>query len=76
MIEWPYKLISGTAGKRELYDLAADPQETRDLYDPEHPVVKALEAKLKRWLSRVERAEPLQPDRDTLQRLKSLGYTQ
>jgi arylsulfatase A-like enzyme len=75
-IRWPYKWISGTAGRRELYDLAGDPQETRNLYNSKHPAVETLDADLRRWLSRAHRAGPLQPDRDTLQRLKSLGYTQ
>jgi arylsulfatase A-like enzyme len=75
-IRWPYKWIRGTAGTRELYDLAGDPQETRNLYNSKHPAVETLDAELRRWLSRAHRAEPLQPDRETLQRLKSLGYTQ
>ncbi len=76
VIEWPYKLIRGTAGTRELYDLAGDPQEKRNLYDSHPATVETLDAELKRWIGRAHRAQPLQPDRDTLQRLRSLGYTQ
>lgn len=43
-----WKLIVNSAQTRELYDVRADPRETRDLHDPELEIVRTLESELKR----------------------------
>jgi arylsulfatase A-like enzyme/tetratricopeptide (TPR) repeat protein len=62
----------------ELYDLAHDADETRNLYRPDHPQVARLEQHLKTWLAgAVESAAParsLTPeDREAL---RKLGYVE
>lgn len=45
-----WKLIRNIeTGERELYDMASDPHETRDLYAPEHPAAPDLAAELDRF---------------------------
>jgi arylsulfatase A-like enzyme len=73
-----FKFIWSTNGKRELYNLSRDPHEQKNLYKPDGPVSQQLEAKLDEWVKSV-RPRPGQPaklDRETLDRLKSLGYIQ
>ncbi len=57
----------------ELYDLAADPGETRDLYAPGDPRARRLEARLRAWYRAVEHPER-EPSAEDRRRLKSLGY--
>ncbi len=45
-----HKLIRGSKGGIELYDLAADPLETRELSDEKPDKVKELERELDKWL--------------------------
>jgi arylsulfatase A-like enzyme len=72
------KLIAWSEGAAELYDLAADPAEEHDLYDPDDPRAAALSKRLADWSA----AQPKPPipkpkmDNSVLERLKSLGYTQ
>ena len=72
----PYKFISSTSGKRELYNLSEDADEKENLYDADNDVSKALEAQLNQWLNSVEAESslPAKLDRDALDRLKALGY--
>jgi arylsulfatase A-like enzyme len=61
----------------ELYHVREDPDETRDLYSPEHPEVPRLKALLEDWLARQDPEEvaaerELSPD--DRERLRSLGY--
>ncbi|MBI3666938.1 MAG: sulfatase [Acidobacteria bacterium] len=72
------KFIYSTAGKRELYDLSQDPNETTNLYSAKRGVSREMEAKLNEWLRgvRAEYPTPSQLDKETLDRLRSLGYLQ
>ena len=67
-------------GTWELFDLGADPGETRDLYEPGHPMARDLrpllleweEGKVDAWGRRFEGLERMtDEERD---RLRSLGY--
>jgi arylsulfatase A-like enzyme len=59
----------------QLYHVAEDPGETRDLYAAEHPRVAALRAALAAWMARADRDEPRsEPSEDDRSRLRSLGY--
>ncbi len=79
VVKGRYKLIftpfADEAEAYELYDVAADPHETRDLYRPQHPALPDLRAALEAWMARqgdLEDAPKLAPeDRDAL---RSLGY--
>jgi arylsulfatase A-like enzyme len=57
----------------ELYDLASDPAEERNLYRPDHPEAVHLRRLLEAWLRPVEKtqAAPGAADRE---RLRALGY--
>jgi arylsulfatase A-like enzyme len=71
------KLIRSDEGKRELYDLARDPDETRDL--GEAGDADSLDVRLDRWLeTTAERADTssVEMDRDVRERLKALGYVE
>jgi len=78
VFSWPYKFITSTNGRRQLYDLSADPDETRDLSQSRAALARQLNAGLKAWMktipSRPRQKLLLGPE--ALQRLKSLGYAQ
>jgi arylsulfatase A-like enzyme/Flp pilus assembly protein TadD len=67
------KLVRGV--ESELYDLAADPAETRDLAPLRVAETAALERPLVAWLRSAPPAAALAPpDEETRARLSSLGY--
>jgi arylsulfatase A-like enzyme len=75
---WPHKLVVGTKGERELFDLERDPEELRDLAAGEPERVRSLAARLRATAaqhppqySEASRAE-LQPA--TEEALRALGY--
>ncbi|NNE44284.1 MAG: sulfatase [Gemmatimonadetes bacterium] len=75
----PLKLVASTTGKRELYDLSRDTDETNNLYDPGDPAVQEMEDRLEGWLE-VMVAETdsaaFELDPAARERLKALGYLQ
>ena len=60
----------------QLFDLASDPTERRNLYDEERPRAKALLRELKRWEKNLasRQGESQIDDAESLQRLQDLGY--
>ncbi len=77
--DFPWKYIdSPEVDLRELYDLAADPQELRNLIDDEPERALEMSVLLSDWLEQTERfevkPEELSPRR--IEELKSLGYLQ
>ncbi|HLH42502.1 MAG TPA: sulfatase-like hydrolase/transferase, partial [Bryobacteraceae bacterium] len=71
------KLILWTAGPPELYDLAADPAEQHNLYNPDDPQAIKLRRGLETWISAMPRLiAPHSLDKINGERLKSLGYVQ
>jgi arylsulfatase A-like enzyme len=60
----------------ELYDLARDPGETRNLYAPDHPEVARLRPLLKAWLARQppDEAGGLDVSEEDEAALRFLGY--
>ncbi len=72
------KLISSSAGKRELYDLKNDPDERRNLYHVRSAAARQLQQKLDRWqtTARPRSVRTIAPDRKVLDRLRALGYVQ
>lgn len=74
-----HKLVVGSDGSTELYDVEADPEETTDVSAERPAVVRDLEETLEEWLNSFERPEP-SPDvavADTVKStLEDLGYIQ
>jgi arylsulfatase A-like enzyme len=83
VVDGRFKLVwtPGREPAHALYDLAADPGETRDLYSPGHPEAQRLAALLDAWLERAPAApaagaaeRSAAPDADDARRLRALGY--
>ncbi len=79
------KMIRPVPGKSELYDLANDPMETRDLAGEKPDVTRELAGKLDGWLQsfahyvapRAPRDLPTRaPSADELKVMRGLGYIQ
>lgn len=74
-----WKLVLGVGGKRptgmELYDLAADPQETRNVATAHPEELRRLRAELMGWVkNRPGRHAGQEEDEETLKALRALGY--
>jgi arylsulfatase A-like enzyme len=73
-----YKLIAGSDGKRELYDIASDPSESRNLREENPRQATSLEAQADELAARFAaprpspHSAPLDPA--TEERLRELGY--
>jgi arylsulfatase A-like enzyme len=76
--EWPYKYISSSTGKRELFDLSRDPQEEHTLYAQQPAVVEKMRGDLDGWTRLVppRSGQKRTLSQDNLQKLKGLGYVQ
>jgi arylsulfatase A-like enzyme len=72
----PWKMIYSTSGKRELYNLAADPAEQKNLYEPGSKTAAAMKEELKAWSRNVAprylNAAPAAEE--SAKQLESLGY--
>jgi len=69
--DWKLVVSKGGSGRPELYDLAADPFEKKDLAGSEPARVADLQAAYDAW--NVEQAKPLAVDRDKTAKKKSAG---
>jgi arylsulfatase A-like enzyme len=78
VFSWPYKFITATNGRRQLYDLSADPDETHDLLHADPQEAQSLNADLQAWIKTFpdHSHQKLELDPEAIQRLKSLGYVQ
>lgn len=78
MHDTQYKLIWSSTGRYELYDLAQDPGETKNLADIEPGRVQKLHRQLDAWLATLDATElnPLEPEMEQtiIERLRDLGY--
>ena len=83
------KLIRASNGRHELYNLARDPRETRNVYDPASEVAERLSGLLQEWMVQQPRLEVSQEERDQeaalreaevdeelMKQLEELGYTE
>jgi arylsulfatase A-like enzyme len=73
----PYKFISTTAGKKELYNLLEDPNEENNLYNMEDSIAIELESKLNKWIKETaveSESTKTVLGKDAIERLKALGY--
>jgi len=78
LVSGDYKLIQHlSSGEIELYDLAADPLERRDLSAADPARAEALRAQLEAWAGAVRpgRSTEVELDREDVERLEALGYT-
>ena len=73
-----FKLIVATNGKREFYNLAADPHEEQNLYALNPVPASRMEGDLRHWVSALppDHYRPATLDKSAVNRLKSLGYVQ
>ena len=74
-----WKLVLGVGGRRpsglELYDLAADPQETRNVATAHPEELRRLRAELMGWVrNRPGRHAGQEEDEEALKALRALGY--
>ena len=76
IVDGGMKLIISTRGTREMYDLPADPGEGNELFRSDDPRAQALLAAIEGWIRAIPRTAPELPklDRDTVRRLRALGY--
>jgi len=75
--EW--KLIRGSDGTIELYDIESDPEESENVAGEHEGVVADLEGKLDDWLNSFEHADSsgeVSMRDETAQQLEDLGYLQ
>ena len=74
-----YKLVRGSDGSRELYDLTTSSGETVDLAEARPSIGDDLESRLDEWLDSFDRAsntESVTISEDRKTRLEQLGYLQ
>jgi arylsulfatase A-like enzyme len=78
IVAWPYKYIDTNTGRREFYNIAADPHETRNLMAQDPKEADRLAAALRVWVKTLpaRARQKRNVDSESLQRLKSLGYVQ
>ena len=83
--EGRFKLIETSAGERFLFDVAADPAESRDLAAEQPAELARLVASLERERERIglpaidavaEASAARELDAETTQRLRELGYVE
>ncbi len=78
IFSWPYKFITSSNGRRELFDLGNDPAEARNLYIRQPERAAQLGDRLSLWMKSMpqqsRQTQTLSPE--DLRRLKSLGYVQ
>ncbi len=78
-VDGRFKYIRSISGRRELYDIVADPGELCDLTDAAPREAERLDACLNRWLNTVPQRQPVKvvtteiPE-EVLAELKALGY--
>ena len=78
MIEWPFKLVlHEKSGRRQIFDLATDPQEENDLAAANQQLADRLEQDLRNRLAEIEPdmgRESMIITEEAEQELRSLGY--
>jgi arylsulfatase A-like enzyme len=76
LVQWPWKLIESDTGRREIYDLDADPQERQNQQQAEAKTELARELAnvVGRLNPRLESAPPLGVSPELQRDLQALGY--
>jgi arylsulfatase A-like enzyme len=79
-VDGRYKYIASRDGRRELYDILADPGETRDLVALRPNQAKRLADYIATWRANVPRYQPAEAEEapemrpETIRALRALGY--
>jgi arylsulfatase A-like enzyme len=75
---WPFKFLTFSNGRYELYNLSTDPAESRNIAASERDTAKQLGLNLSRWTKAMpaQAAQKVSVDKEVMQRLKGLGYAQ
>jgi len=76
MVEWPFKYIVLSTGKRELFHLDSDPDETREISAADQGNLTALAQTVTAWGKTipVQRVQQMKLSPAETKALKSLGY--
>jgi arylsulfatase A-like enzyme len=78
LVEGDDKLIWGSDGRHELFDLSVDPMEQRSLLDQRGDLARSMRESLDDYRGSLELCDPGQPPPDLtpaqVERLKALGY--
>ena len=77
VVRWPHKMIVDHAnGRVDVFDLAQDPHEQNHRVDAASEIPRLLTAELCRHQRAVQQLDrpPAAPDREVVERLRSLGY--
>jgi arylsulfatase A-like enzyme len=78
--EEPYKLIRGSDGRHELYNLEVDPGELRNLIEEQPRIARRLTADSQSYIDSLRKPASPRPqdvtlmDEETRRRLEALGY--
>ncbi|HMC60325.1 MAG TPA: sulfatase, partial [Candidatus Solibacter sp.] len=76
VVSWPFKYIAFNTGKKQLFNLEADPDENRDLAGAATPETAQLNGDLSAWMKTIpaQSKQRVQLSPEEMKRLKSLGY--
>jgi hypothetical protein len=76
LVDYPWKLIlrPRDPSTSELYDLASDPEELRNLFAEDHPEARRLTRELTKMGVVNDELAPGTEDPEVVERLRSLGY--
>jgi hypothetical protein len=76
VVVWPFKYTVFNTGKRELFNLGADPDENRDLAGREAKEVAQLSEGLSAWVKTIPKQarQTMKLSPEEKKRLESLGY--
>jgi arylsulfatase A-like enzyme len=76
IVAWPLKYIAFLKGRRQLFRLDVDPDETRDVSSTESGDLSALSQTITAWGKTIPKqsVQQMKLDPEEIKRLKSLGY--
>ena len=79
-VQGHWKLIQSDRGRRDLFDIMADPGESTNLWSEHLDVAQTLEHQLREWTAQLPKhrraVTPPAADPERLRNLKALGYAQ
>jgi hypothetical protein len=76
LVRGHWKYITDDLGNETIYDLSADPDEQRNVFQEQDPFHLELRSSLAAWMEAVPEFadEPVQMDAEEIDHLRSLGY--
>lgn len=80
LVKGRWKMIQSNRGRRDLYDMVSDPQESKNLWTSHSEVAREMDGLLREWVANSGLQRPVTRvvprERNLLRRLKALGYAQ